>query len=61
MNSNSNLTLSAAGSMILGSGITQIATDLNVGLLLVGVGVALIVLVSVLNRYGFEVSSQPQG
>ena len=46
--------------MLMGAGLTQITGNLNVALTLIGVGVALKVLVAVLNKQGIEVSS-PQG
>jgi len=61
MNTTNNLSVSDAGSMILGAGLTQITTDLKVALMLVGVGVLLKILVALLNKKGIEVSSHEQG
>jgi hypothetical protein len=55
------LSIGDAGSMILGAGLTQITTNLNIALLLIGVGAGLKVVVAVLQKWGFEVSSYPQG
>lgn len=61
MNTNNNLSIGQLAAALAGAGLTQITTDLNVALILIGVGVALEVLRSVLNRQGFDVSSQPLG
>lgn len=42
-----------------GAGLTQITTNLNVALILIGIGVALKVLVAVLNKYNVPVSTPP--
>lgn len=52
-----NLTINDAGSMLLGAGLTQVTTDLNISLILIGVGVGLKVLVAVLNKYNIPVSA----
>ena len=51
-----NLTIGDAASMLLGAGLTQVTTNLNVALMLIGVGVAMKVLVAVLNKYDVPVS-----
>ncbi len=61
MNTQNNLTVGDAGSMLLGAGLTQVTTNLNIGLILIGVGVFLKVLVAVLNRYNIPVSAAPLG
>lgn len=57
---NNTLTVGEAGAMLMGAGLTQITGSLNVALILIGVGVALKILVAVLNKQGIEVST-PQG
>lgn len=56
-----NLSVSDAGSMLLGAGLTQLTTDLNTALMIIGVGVALKLLVAVLHKQGIEVSSHSIG
>lgn len=48
-------TINATGQLLCGSGLTIIANDMQAGLLLIGVGVALQVLVAVLQKYGIPV------
>jgi len=43
-----------------GAGITQITTNLDVALILIGTGVALKIVIAVLNKYGVVVSSPNQ-
>ena len=52
-----NLSIGDMASALGGAGLTMIQSNLNVALILIGVGVALKVLVAVLNRYSIEVSS----
>lgn len=40
----------------MGSGLTQISSNLNIGLILIGVGVLLQILVAFLNKEGIAVS-----
>ena len=54
---NNTLSVGEAGAMLMGAGLTQITANLNVALTLIGVGVALKVLIAVLNKQGIEVSS----
>lgn len=56
-----SLTVNDAGSMLMGAGLTQINSDLNTALILLGTGVALKLLVAVLQKNGIEVSSGIQG
>jgi hypothetical protein len=56
-----SLSLDAAGSVILGAGIAQIGTDLVTSLILIGVGVVLKLLISVLHKYDFQVSTGLEG
>ncbi len=44
-----------------GVGISQLTTNLNVSLILIGIAVALKVLVAVLNKVGVEISAPPMG
>ncbi len=55
-----NLSIGDAASMLLGAGLTQVTTNLNVSLMLIGVGVAMKVLVAVLNKYDIPVSARPE-
>ena len=52
---NNVLSVGDMASALGGAGLTQITTNLNVALILIGAGVALKVLVAVLNRYNIEV------
>lgn len=52
--------ISQTGSALIGAGLIKL-DDLQVGLLLVGVGVALQILVAVLNRFNVPVSTPPLG
>ncbi len=61
MNPQNSLSISNLASGLGGAGLTQITTNLNVALILVGVAVLLQVLVAVLNKEGIEVSSHEQG
>lgn len=54
---NNLLSIGDVGSALAGAGLTQIESNLNVGLILIGVGVLLKVLVAVLNKVGVPVSS----
>lgn len=53
---NNSLTLNEAGSLLLGGGLVQIGTDVNIGLLLVAAGAILKIAVAVLNKYGVVVT-----
>lgn len=61
MNDKQNLSIDTAGSMLLGAGLTKLSDDLNIGLLLLGVGILLKVGVALLQKYGLEVQSHPRG
>ena len=52
--------ISQTGSALIGAGLIKL-DDLNVGLTLLGVGVALQILVAVLNRFDIPVSVKPIG
>ena len=52
-----NQTISGTGSALMGAGLTLIQGDLNTGLMLIGIGVALNILVAVLNKYNIPVTS----
>ena len=58
---NKNLSIGDMASALGGAGLTQITTNLNVALILIGIGVALKVLVAVLNKYNVPVSTPPLG
>jgi len=57
---NNTITLNEAGSVLLGAGLVQIGTNLNLGLSLVGIGASLKVVIAILDKYGVEVGSKPQ-
>lgn len=52
--------ITQTGSALIGAGLIKL-DDLNVGLILIGVGVALQILVAVLNRFDIPVSKPPLG
>jgi len=52
-----NLTLNEAGSLLLGAGLVKVGTDVNIGLILIGVGALLKIGVAILNKYGVVVGS----
>lgn len=54
-----NLSISDAASMLLGAGLIQVTTNIKIALTLVGVGVAMKVLVAVLNHYSIPISAVP--
>ncbi len=56
---NKNLSLGDMASALGGAGLTQVSTDLYVGLLLVGIAVALKVLVAVLAKNDIPVQAPP--
>jgi hypothetical protein len=56
-----NQTISGTGSALMGAGLTLIQNNLNTGLILIGVGVALNILVAILNKYNIPVSSNNLG
>ena len=58
---NNILSIGETGSALAGAGLTQITTNLNVALILIGAGVALKVLVAVLNKSGIEVTTPVLG
>lgn len=60
MNNDKTWNISQTGSALIGAGLIKL-DDIYVGLALVGVGVALQVLVAVLNKYGVPVSTPPNG
>lgn len=57
---NQNLSIGDMASALGGAGLTQITTNLNVGLMLIGAGVVLKIVVALLNKYNVAVST-PQG
>lgn len=61
MNNQTSLSVGDMASALGGAGLTMITSNLNVALILIGVGVALKVLVAFLNKQGIEIQSQPLG
>lgn len=61
MNNQTNLSIGEAGSILMGFGLGTVATSINIGLILVGVGAGLKVIVAVLNRYDIPVNAAPLG
>jgi len=57
---NQIFSLGDIGSALAGAGLTQLQSNLNVALLLVGIAVGLKVLVAVLNKYNIPVSATNQ-
>lgn len=55
-----NLTLSEAGSLLLGAGLLKVTTDLYPGLIVIGVGAAIKIAVAVLNKKGIVVGARKQ-
>lgn len=51
------LSIDATGSMLLGAGLVQMADKLVVGLILIGVGVALKVLLAYLQKSGLPIEA----
>ena len=58
MTDNKVWNISQTGSALIGAGLIKL-DDLYVGLLLLGIGVALQVMVAVLNKYNVPVSTPP--
>lgn len=52
-----NLSIGEAGSILMGFGLGTVATNMNIGLILIGVGAGLKIIVAYLNKNGVEVSS----
>lgn len=57
MNDNSKLTISSAGSLLMGIGIGKVSDTILLGVGLVSFGVFLIILAAFLNKEGIAVSS----
>ncbi len=57
---NKNLKIGDAGSLLIGAGLTKLDT-LEVGLTLIGTGVALLILVAWLQKEGLNVETKPLG
>jgi hypothetical protein len=57
MNDNSKLTISSAGSLLMGIGIGKVSDTIWLGVGLVSFGVFLIILAAFLNKEGIAVSS----
>ena len=52
--------ITQTGSALIGAGLIKL-DEVYTGLTLIGIGVALQVLVAVLNKYGVPVSTSPEG
>jgi len=52
---NQNLTITMAGSLLMGAGLAQLATETNTGLILIGIGAGLQILVAILQKFGVPV------
>ena len=52
--------ITQTGSALIGAGLIKL-DEVYIGLTLIGIGVALQVLVAVLNKYGVLVSTSPEG
>jgi hypothetical protein len=50
-------TISSTGSALMGAGLVMLQSDLNTGLILIGIGTLLTILVSILNKFGVPVQS----
>jgi tetrahydromethanopterin S-methyltransferase subunit H len=57
---NNSLTLNEAGSLLLGAGLIKIGTDVNIGLILVGIGAAIKIIIAILSKYQIPVGTNPQ-
>ncbi len=55
------LTIGEAGSLLLGAGLVQIATNVNIALILIGVGAALKITVATLQKQGVPVEAPAPG
>ncbi len=55
-----NLTVGDAGSILMGAGLAKL-DNLQIGLILIGVGVALKIVVAFLQKQGLPVSTPPLG
>ena len=58
---NNTLSIGDMASALGGAGLTQITTNLNVALMLIGAGVFLKIVVAVLNKYDIPVNAAPLG
>lgn len=58
MQNQTSLSIGDMASALGGAGLTQLTSNLNIALILIGTGVALKVLVAFLQKKGLEVSSQ---
>lgn len=53
-----NVTLSEAGSLLLGAGLLQVTTELNQGLIMIGVGAVIKIAVAILKKKEIVVGSR---
>jgi len=56
---NKTWSVSATSSALIGAGLTQLTTNLNVALILVGIGVVLQLIVAFLQKAGVPVAAVP--
>lgn len=54
---NQNLTITVAGSILMGAGLVQVSTNVNIGLVLVGIGAGMQIVVAILQKFGIPVQS----
>jgi len=55
-----NLTLSEAGSLLLGAGLLKLTTDVYIGLIVIAVGAIIKIAVAVLKKKGIVVGARNQ-
>lgn len=58
---NQNLTITVVGSILMGAGLVQINTNVNTGLILVGIGAVMQIIVAILQKFGIPVQTNNQG
>ena len=54
---NNNLSVSTAGSMLMGAGLVMIQNNINTGLILIGVGTVMKIVVALLQKRGVPVEA----
>ena len=57
MNPQTNLTITMAGSLLMGAGLAQLGSGTTMGLILVGVGAVLQIVVAILQKEGISVQT----
>ena len=58
---NQTISLITTSGILIGAGAGRLESDLNTALILIGAGVALQLIVGVLQKFGVPVSTPPQG